>query len=695
MRDSIQSILASTFLRTLQVEPFLAPSDALVRIKNSLPAVPFFPSDPVHVHHFLKDIADDACCRGVVNPIWLSQAKDIDLYFYLINTEPGGMQYFERQTKDQSSPDKLSYYILYGTYDILIAFHGSEQEADTLLKTIKSTSTVYDCIDFSISRYLYFHRHKTHAPSESFESARSSPPVTHESINDIIDDYNNPVTKQQRAQLEEAGILLGPTWELKGQPPANGRAYVGINLRGPMNNLASSAILEDLLQSEVLRTCLVHFAEPNRGKPFNYWVKIVCQDFEELDRALFELESRRMGSVTLATTTFVVARGDEHLTRVSSQRSPQFSVPDTHGIEALAQTTVGPLGAEAIALFNLLESRLQPAVLDSLCELQEHKEDPSWDDDVKERVGAALHSFRRAMLEGASPGTLQGPVMNMSTEVERALKAALEKMVKCVYGRDLGRAQNELKLRSRKFSEFALGNILSALRTIRDREDFEFVSEVLTDEWLDRLEQFADNRNRWAHGGREPSSSPHAEIHEARQVFGNGIDLMRWVSTQVMPAIRRKDQVSGDEVSGRQINLPPDSSSRRFGIFLSHSTVDAEMAERIAMGLRALKYPVWYAEWAIRAGESIVEKINDALAQNDTLLVLLSHESVSSAWVRHEFTVALMDQLSGQDVTVIPILIEPCPIPAILRSIKYVDMRPDRFEQGFITLLQSLRDRLR
>ncbi|MGH8884185.1 MAG: toll/interleukin-1 receptor domain-containing protein [Egibacteraceae bacterium] len=644
------------------------------------------------MNRFLKGIANDACCRGVVNPIWLSQAKDINLYFYLIDTEPGWMQYFERQTKDQSSPDKLSYYILYGTHDILIAFHGSEQESDTLLKTIKSTSTVYDCIDFSISRYLYFHRHKTR---ESFESAHPPLPVTQESINDIIDDYNNPAHKQQRAQLEKAGILLGPTWELKGQASTNGRAYVGINLRGPMNNLSSSVILEDLLQSEVLRTCLVHFAELNRGKPFNYWAKIVCQDFEELDRALFELESRPIGSVTLGTATFVVARGDEHLTRVSSQRSPQFSVPDTHGIEALAQDTVGALGAEAITLFNLLESRLQPVVLDSLCELQEHEKDPSWEDDIKERVNAALSSFRRALLEGARPGTLQGPVMNMSTEVERVLKAALEKMVRCVYGRDLGRAQKELKLRSRKVSEFALGNILSALQTIRDREDFDFVSEVLTDEWLDRLEEFADNRNRWAHAGREPSSSSHAEIYEARRVFGNGIDLIRWVPTQVMPAIRRKDQVAGDEVSGRQINLPPDSSSRQFGIFLSHSAVDADMADRIAMGLRALKYPVWYAEWAIKAGESIVEKINDALAQNDTLLVLLSHESVSSAWVRHEFTVALMDQLSGQDVTVIPILVESCPIPAILRTIKYVDMRADRFEQGFIKLLEALRDRLR
>ncbi|MGH8902166.1 MAG: toll/interleukin-1 receptor domain-containing protein [Egibacteraceae bacterium] len=648
------------------------------------------------VNKFLNDIAAHACCRGVINPVWLSQVKNINLYFYLVNTEPGWLQYFERQTKGPQDADKISHYVLYGGHDVLIAFHGSEKESNALLENITNT-TAYDCIDFSVSQYLYFHRHRTRTPSgiEPLPSAYSSSPITDASINDIIDDYDNPAIKRQRAQLEEADIFLGPTWELTDQPPINVRAYVGINLRGPISNLASSVLLDDLLQDEVLRTCLVHFAELNRGKPFNYWAKVVCRDFEELDRVLLEIESRRIGSVTLGTTTFVVARGDEQMTRVTSQRSPQFAVPDTHGIEALAQATVGPLGAEAIALFNLLEPRLQPAVLDSLRELQEHMDNPSWDDEMRERVEPALNLFRRAVLEGASPGTLQGPVMNMSTAVEGALKMALEKIVRSVYGRDLGRAQNELKLRSRKFSDFALGNILAALRTIKDHENFQAISEVLSDEWLDRLEQFSENRNRWAHAGRKPSSSSHAEIYEARYVVSNGIDLIRWVSTQIIPAIKKKDEVPGDQISSRQIKLPEDNHSRQFGIFLSHSAADAKVANRIAMGLRALEYPVWYAEWAIKAGESIVEKISEALAQNDTLLVLLSHESVSSAWVRHEFTVALMDQLNGQDVTVIPILIEECPIPTVLRNIRYVDMRSDHFEQGFIKLLESLKERLR
>jgi hypothetical protein len=285
--------------------------------------------------------------------------------------------------------------------------------------------------------------------------------------------------------------------------------------------------------------------------------------------------------------------------------------------------------------------------------------------------------------------------MNMTTAVEGTLKMALEKMIRCVYGRDFGRAQNELKLKSRRFDDFTLGNLLAAFRTIKSQKEFDFIAEVLDDEWLDKLKQFMESRNRWAHGRRQSSSSSHAEIYEARYLFGNGIDLIRWVSTQIVPAIKQKSEVPGDKIADRQIRLPEDDYSREFGIFLSHSLVDGEVAKRIAMGLRALEYPVWYAEWAIKPGESIIEKINEALAHNDTLLVLLSKESVSSTWVRHEFTVALMDQLSGQDVAVIPILIEECSIPAVLRNIKYIDMRSGNFERGFIQLLECLKDRLR
>jgi hypothetical protein len=256
MRDAIQSILASTLLRTLQVEPSLAPSDALVRIKNIVQTIPFFPSDSVAVHQFLQDVLDQACCRGVINPIWLSQAMGIDLYFYLIRTEPGWLQFFEGQTKSSA---QLSYYVLYGDWDVLIAFHGSKEEAATLLESITTTAP-YDCIAFSILQYHWFHHHRTCLPSEveplQFKDCPSF--TTEELINAIINNYNDPVARPYRDRLEKAGVLLGSTWKLD-LPSV--RAYIGIDPRGPIHRLTPQQLLDDLLQDEVLRPCLLHFAD--------------------------------------------------------------------------------------------------------------------------------------------------------------------------------------------------------------------------------------------------------------------------------------------------------------------------------------------------------------------------------------------------------------------------------------------------
>jgi hypothetical protein len=423
----------------------------------------------------------------------------------------------------------------------------------------------------------------------------------------------------------------------------------------------------------------------------------VCQDFVELDRATDALGSLRIGGVTLETSTFVVARGKEQLPLVTGQKSPAFVAPDTRGIESLAQATLERLGPEAVVAFNLLDARLQPRVLDAIRELQEQVEDRHWDDGVHGRVSSSLTMLSRAVLEGASPGTLHGPIINIAQVVEASFKEVLERIVRRVYGRDLGRAQKELRLRSRKLKELSLGNIVVALRTVKDHDAFEFVADALDDEWLDRLEQFSDARNRWAHAGRRTSDSPHAEIDDARRAFSEGVTLVRWVYADVVPVV----DTTGAPADGRRVAqsvvLPAGGRSQRFGLFLSHSTKDAEVADRIAVGLRALmsQYPVWYSDWAIKAGESIVEKINEALTQNDTLVVLLSNESVASPWVQRELSAAVMGQLAGQDVAVVPILIEDCTIPPVLQSIRYIDMRPGRFEEGFVELLRFLRERQR
>ncbi len=117
-------------------------------------------------------------------------------------------------------------------------------------------------------------------------------------------------------------------------------------------------------------------------------------------------------------------------------------------------------------------------------------------------------------------------------------------------------------------------------------------------------------------------------------------------------------------------------------IFISYCTQDSSFADKLAKDLNSLGVNIFYAKWNIKVGDSIVEKINEALSSHDILLVILSGSSVKSPWVNKEINSSLMRQLSQENIRVFPILKERCCIPPLLADIKYADFSTD-YQQGF------------
>jgi TIR domain len=71
-------------------------------------------------------------------------------------------------------------------------------------------------------------------------------------------------------------------------------------------------------------------------------------------------------------------------------------------------------------------------------------------------------------------------------------------------------------------------------------------------------------------------------------------------------------------------------------VFISYTHADREFSTRLAVDLTRAGVNVWYDQWEIAPGDSIVEKIDGALQVNDYLLVVLSPEAVRSRWVARE-----------------------------------------------------------
>lgn len=106
--------------------------------------------------------------------------------------------------------------------------------------------------------------------------------------------------------------------------------------------------------------------------------------------------------------------------------------------------------------------------------------------------------------------------------------------------------------------------------------------------------------------------------------------------------------------------------------FISHNKRDVEAAREIALFLTAENVSVWFDEWEISAGDSIVEQINGGLSDCTHFIIVWSANAASSNWVRKELSAALSVAISRGSPRVIPILLDSTELPPLLSDIKGV-----------------------
>jgi len=124
-------------------------------------------------------------------------------------------------------------------------------------------------------------------------------------------------------------------------------------------------------------------------------------------------------------------------------------------------------------------------------------------------------------------------------------------------------------------------------------------------------------------------------------------------------------------------------------IFLSYSSRDREFAAKLAKAFRQRGVSVWWDAWEMRAGDSLTQKIQDAISQSSFFVAVLSPHSVNSSWVKVELRTALSAEISTNRLVVLPALIADCEIPPFLIDKVYADFRLD-FSRGFEELLFAI-----
>lgn len=127
-----------------------------------------------------------------------------------------------------------------------------------------------------------------------------------------------------------------------------------------------------------------------------------------------------------------------------------------------------------------------------------------------------------------------------------------------------------------------------------------------------------------------------------------------------------------------------------YDVFLSHNKVDKPRVRQLAEQLKAAGLRVWFDEWSIKYGDDIYLAIERGLEATRVQLLCLSQAALDSEWVELERSTVLFRDPSNKGRRFVPILLENCKLPGVLRRYKYINFCKES-EAAFEEILDASR----
>ena len=129
------------------------------------------------------------------------------------------------------------------------------------------------------------------------------------------------------------------------------------------------------------------------------------------------------------------------------------------------------------------------------------------------------------------------------------------------------------------------------------------------------------------------------------------------------------------ETSGSNLNKNNDLLAT---IFISYSWENQKEAEEINSLINNIGLKTFLDKKDIAAGEYISFAVSEALDNSKLYLFLISEQSVDSFWCKGELSQALDIEKNRKETFIIPVLINECKIPGLIRNKKYINYTGDR-----------------
>lgn len=108
--------------------------------------------------------------------------------------------------------------------------------------------------------------------------------------------------------------------------------------------------------------------------------------------------------------------------------------------------------------------------------------------------------------------------------------------------------------------------------------------------------------------------------------------------------------------------------------FISYTSADKNWAEWVAWQLEENGYSVVIQAWDFRPGGNFVLDMQNAAADCERTLAILSPEFLNSGYTQAEWAAAFAHDPTGEESILVPVRVRECDVEGLLRTIVYIDL---------------------
>ena len=143
----------------------------------------------------------------------------------------------------------------------------------------------------------------------------------------------------------------------------------------------------------------------------------------------------------------------------------------------------------------------------------------------------------------------------------------------------------------------------------------------------------------------------------------------------------------------RKLALPAvQPGSAGIHVFISYRNLHEHFAESLAQRLGDEGIIPWFDKWDILAGDSVTGEIEKGLQESAAFVPIITADYQEGTWATEELQSAIAKRVET-DFRIVPVLLEDCERPELIRHLRYVDFTaqdPETFESKVGELIDGI-----